>query len=125
MHEIYELGYFGNVWIRQNHLEKEGDFYKGHEHKFDHVTLLSKGSVRVEVEGKPPKVFVAPTFIIMRKELQHKMVSVEDDTVYYCIFALRDIDGEVVGDIYGPQHDPLSHSGVEDGYWEKQKKLDI
>ncbi len=105
MKEI-QLGYFGNIWVKQHIHESEGDSYGGHKHTFDHVTLLSAGRVRVEVEGSPPKEFSAPTFIVIRKEHEHKITSLEADTVYYCVFALRDLDGEV-GDIYGPQHDPL------------------
>jgi len=78
----------------------------------------------VEVEGKDPKEFVAPTFIVIKKELIHKMTALEDDTVYYCVFALRDVDGEVVGDIYGPQHDPLCAWYAPDDHWEKKKQIE-
>ena len=118
-----ELGYFGNIWVRQNMLTK-GQSHPGHVHYFDHVTLLAKGSVRVEVEGKEPKEFKAPTFIVIKKELIHKMIGLEDDTVYYCVFALRDVNGEVVGDIYGAQHDPLCASDAPDDYWEDKKKIE-
>ena len=37
----------------------------------------------------------------------HKFTALEDNTVWYCVFALRDLDGEVT-DIYGPEHNPLS-----------------
>lgn len=118
-----DLGYFGNIWVRQNHLLKDGDNGGGHEHNFDHVTLLCKGKVRVEVENNAPKEFTAPTFIVIRKEHKHKITALEDDTIYYCVFALRNIDGEIVDDIYGNQHDPISSLPVEDGYWEKVNKI--
>lgn len=121
--ENIELGYFGNIWVRQNMLSK-GEEAPGHEHYFDHVTLLAKGSVRVEVEGKEPKEFKSPTFIVIKKELIHKMTALEDDTVYYCVFALRNVNGEVVDDIYGPQHDPLCAWYAPDGYWENKKKIE-
>lgn len=122
--ENIELGYFGNIWVRQNVLNKN-DEAPGHTHYFDHVTLLAKGKVLVEVEGKPPKEFTAPTFIVIRKELIHKMTALEEDTVYYCVFALRDANGEVVDDIYGAQHDPLCAWYAPDDYWEEKKKLEI
>jgi hypothetical protein len=43
--------------------------------------------------------FVAPTYIVIKKQHRHQIVALEDDTVFYCIFAMRDIDGEVT-DIY-------------------------
>ena len=120
---MIDLGYFGNIWVRQNRLLKNGDNGGGHEHAFDHVTLLCKGKVKVEIEGNEPKEFTAPTFIVIRKEHKHKITALEDDTIYYCVFALRNIDGEIVDDIYGNQHDPISSSPVEDGYWEKVKQI--
>lgn len=114
-----ELGWFGNIWVRQNVLANLGDSYDSHVHKFDHVTLLAKGKVCVQIQGCEPKEFVAPTFIVIRKEHKHQITALENDTIYYCVFALRDLNGDVVEDIYGVQHDPMSASSVEDDYWKK------
>jgi hypothetical protein len=119
-----ELGYFGNIWVKQNVLELAGETHGGHEHKFDHVTLLVSGKVSVEIEGHEPKQFTAPTFIVIRKEHQHKITAVEDGTVYYCVYALRNMDGEPIEDIYGEQHDPESASARDDGYWGKVNRID-
>lgn len=100
------MGFFGNIWVRQHEL-KNGERYDGHKHHFDHVTLLARGTVKVEVEGRS-KQFTAPTFIIIRKERQHQITALSDDVLYYCVFALRDLDGEVV-EIYSQGHDPLSN----------------
>jgi hypothetical protein len=101
-----ELGFFGNIWVRQNVMNKAGDFVPGHKHHFDHVSLLTKGSVSVSVEGHEPKEFKAPTFIVIRKDHQHTLTALEDDTHWYCVFALRDLDGEVI-EHYEGKHDPL------------------
>jgi len=103
-----EMGYFGNIWVRQNELEKSGEFHDGHKHYFDHVTLLVKGKVQVQVEGHDAKEFTAPTFIIIKKELEHKITALTDDVVYYCVFALRDNDGNVVDEMFADHHNPLS-----------------
>ena len=103
-----ELGYFGNIWVRQNTMEKTGTSHPGHKHHFDHVTLLTKGKVKVEVDGQPEKEFVAPTFIVIRKELEHKITALTDDVLYYCVFALRNLDGDVIDPMYEEKHDPLS-----------------
>lgn len=107
-----ELGYFGNIWVRQNTIEKAGESFPGHKHKFDHVTLLVKGSIEVEVEGHPAKQFTAPTFVIIRKEHEHKVTSLTDDVIYYCVFALRNLDGEVIEDMAGAEVDPMSAAPV-------------
>lgn len=108
-----ELGYFGNIWVRQHMFETVGESHPGHKHKFDHVTLLTQGKVSVEIEGYQPKEFEAPTFIIIRKEHNHKITALEDKTIYYCVFALRDLDGEVVDDVYGGRHDPMSANKID------------
>jgi len=122
--KTFELGYFGNIWVKQNVLELAGEAFNGHEHKFDHVTLLVSGKVSVELEGSDTKEFTAPTFIVIRKEHRHKITALADGTVYYCVYALRDIDGEVM-EIFGPQHDPESASARNEGYWEKVKALEL
>lgn len=103
----HELGYFGNIWVRQNVLSKAGNTFGGHKHHFDHVSLLTKGSVTVKVNGSEPKNFIAPTFIIIRKDHEHEFIALEDGVNWYCVFALRDLDGNIT-DIYGENHDPLS-----------------
>ncbi|CAB4132922.1 hypothetical protein UFOVP140_5 [uncultured Caudovirales phage] len=107
-----DLGFFGNIWVRQNVLNNKGDSIPGHKHHFDHVSLLTKGSVSVEVEGYEPQVFNAPTFIIIKKEHEHKFIALENNSQWYCVFALRKLDGEIleegVDEIYGPQNDPTN-----------------
>ena len=122
--KAFDLGFFGNIWVKQNVLELAGEAHDGHEHKFDHITLLTSGKVIVEIEGHAAKEFTAPTFIVIRKERSHKIIAAEDGTVYYCIYALRDMDGKVM-EIFGPQHDPESASAVNAGYWEKDKELEL
>lgn len=119
-----DLGFFGNIWVRQNVLNKAGESQSGHRHYFDHVTMLVKGKVLIQVEDEEPKEFTAPTFIVIRKENKHQIIALEDDVIYYCVFALRDLDGEPIEDIYGEQHDPKSSKGCPDDYWEKKKQIE-
>lgn len=109
-----EVGYFGNVWVRQNYIPRANTAVPGHTHHFDHVTLLVRGKVEVTIEGHEPKKFTAPTFIVVHKDLHHEFKSLEDDTLYYCIFALRDHEGNVM-DHYDPKHDPRSYGRLADG----------
>jgi hypothetical protein len=108
-----EMGFFGNIWVRQNWLAQKGDDNGGgHTHHFDHVTLLAQGRVKVEVEGFEPKVFIAPTFIVIKKEHKHRFTALEDKTLYYCVFALRDVDGEVT-DFYSGDNSPYGSADSE------------
>lgn len=118
------LGYYGNVWVRQNNLHGVGAKNRGHKHKFDHVSLLTEGTVRVTIEGGEAKEFTAPTFIIIRKEHNHWFEAVTDKVTWYCVFALRDFEGEVIENMYGPEHDPSATERVPDDYWERMENLE-
>jgi len=112
-----ELGFIGNIWVRQNYLELAGDKVGGHIHFFDHVSLLAKGSVEVFIDGQNPRQFKAPTFIVIRKNHKHEIVALEDDTSWYCVFAARDIDGSI-NDIVNKENDPWFTYGAPDDFWE-------
>ena len=107
--ETDELGYFGNIWIRKHLFNKKGDHIEGHKHYFDHVSLLVKGSVTVQIPGEEKRTFHAPTFIAIRKDTEHAIVAEQDDTVWYCVFAIRNPMGEVIDDeqdIISAMNDP-------------------
>jgi hypothetical protein len=98
-----QMSLISNVWIKLMNFEKAGDFNPGHSHVFDHPTLLVKGSVKVEVDGKET-VFTAPHIIFIRKEKEHTITALEDDTVAACIHAIR--DGDAIEDIVDPSMIP-------------------
>lgn len=85
------LGCVANLWSRQMHFKKAGDIEHGHTHQFDHLTLLARGSLTVKVNGKVSH-FAAPHMIYIQKDCEHELVALEDDTVAYCIHALRTPD---------------------------------
>jgi len=120
----HELGYIGNIWVRQNVLEKAGDVSMGHKHLFDHVTLLARGKVEVLVDGYAPREFESPAFITIKKEYAHKFTALTDDVLWYCVFAIRDIDGQVT-DIIPESSLPYFINNVADDYWEKKQKLEM
>ena len=92
-----------NLWIRQMHFLKAGDKNEGHVHNFDHVTMLSRGSVKVHVEDEAT-IFHAPHLIFVAKGKSHYVEALEDDTVAACVHALR--TGEREEDILDPSMIP-------------------
>ena len=93
-----QLGKVANLFSRQMHFKRAGDIEHGHKHSFDHLTLLAAGSLRVTLEGKVTD-FKAPHMIYIHKDKEHELVALEDNTVAYCIHALR---GKDDGDILDP-----------------------
>jgi quercetin dioxygenase-like cupin family protein len=93
------IGCVANLYSRMMHFEKAGDIERGHTHPFDHLTLLASGKLQVKVDDKIT-VFTAPHMIYIHKDKNHELVALEDNTVAYCIHALR--DGNGVDDILDP-----------------------
>lgn len=93
---VVHLGCVANLFSRMMHFEKAGDVEIGHTHQFDHLTLLAKGKLKVTVDGVMSE-FVAPQMIYIHKDKMHELVALVDDTVAYCIHALRDKEtGEIL-----------------------------
>jgi len=96
------IGCVSNLFSRMMHFKKAGDTEAGHSHQFDHLTLLAKGRLKVTVDGVSTD-FTAPHMIFIKKEKIHALEALTDETVAYCIHALRDKD---TGDILDPSMIP-------------------
>lgn len=83
------IGCVANLFSRMMHFKKAGDVEIGHTHQFDHLTLLASGKLKVTVEGVSTE-FTAPHMIYIHKDKVHELEAMEDETVAYCIHALRD-----------------------------------
>jgi quercetin dioxygenase-like cupin family protein len=92
---IVKLGYVGNIYSRMMNFEKAGDIEIGHTHDFDHLTLLASGSLKITVDGIDT-IFEAPHMIWIKKDKNHELVALKDNTVAYCIHAMRDSEGEII-----------------------------
>lgn len=99
---LVDLGEFGNLYVRGQRFAAAGDVHEGHRHCFDHVTFVASGAIRIEwrdaeTRGVSERV-EAPAFWPIPRDRWHRITALEPDTVTWCVFALRDADGEVVDD---------------------------
>lgn len=92
---IVHIGCVANLYSRMMHFRKAGDIEHGHTHQFDHLTLLAKGRLQVTVEGVTTE-FTAPHMLYIRADKNHELVALTDDTVAYCIHALRTHEGDII-----------------------------
>ena len=90
-----KIGCVANLYSRMMHFKKAGDVEVGHTHHFDHLTLLAKGRLKVTVEGKTTE-FTAPQMLYIHADKVHELVALTDDTVAYCIHALRTNEGDII-----------------------------
>lgn len=96
---IEQLLIVDNVFVKMMHLRESGDIIKGHAHTFDHITLLSSGSVLMEHDNGC-NTFKAPQLIVTPKGITHKFTALEDNTLICCVHAIR--DGDEVDDVAHP-----------------------
>ena len=89
------IGCVANLWSKMMHFKNAGDTEQGHSHKFDHLTLLTLGSLQVIVDGIFSE-FKAPQMIYIKAGKIHELVALEDNTIAYCIHALRDDEGTIL-----------------------------
>jgi hypothetical protein len=85
-----------NVFVKMIPLPGVGSTVDGHAHTFDHITLLSKGSVLMEHDNGQ-KTYSAPCLIVTPKGIVHKFTALEKDTLLCCVHAIR--DGDDVDDV--------------------------
>lgn len=107
-----QLSCVSNIFVRMMHFKHAGDVECGHSHPFDHVSMLARGKIKITV-GEHEKEFMAPQMIFIKKDMEHQLVALEDDTTVLCIHAIR--DGEAVGDIIDPESCiiPPGNEGIE------------
>lgn len=106
---VITIGCVANLFSRMMHFQKTGDIERGHTHCFDHLTLLASGKLKVIVDSVESE-FIAPHMIYIRKDKHHELIALEDNTIAYCIHALRDGDG--VDDIIDPAMIPSGQNGL-------------
>lgn len=106
---MLELGpkiYFSSidgVFVKQMHFETVGSTMHGHKHTHNHLTLLAHGKLKVTVNGEVTE-FTAPHLIFIHKDNHHELVALEENTVAYCVHAIRDKDtGDIIDDVIVPR----------------------
>lgn len=104
----------GNIFVRTGGPMKKGEVVRTHCHNFDHVTYIPHGAALIEQMTPPDgddegRVLQAVTksaaegrnFVLIKAECWHRITALEDGTIYHCIFAHRNPQGDVVQEYDG------------------------
>ena len=91
----------GNIFIRPTVFQKAGEKINGHEHQFDHTSIVFTGSVRVkavfpETGKEVTQEFHAPAHFLVKANVKHEITALEDGTIFWCVYAHRTPQGDVV-----------------------------
>lgn len=89
----------GNIFIRPTIMPRAGLVCDGHTHNFDHTTIVFRGAVHVKVTREDATVerdFHAPAHFLVTADAKHEITSLEDDTEFWCVYAHRTPQGDVI-----------------------------
>jgi hypothetical protein len=91
-----DVKFVDNVFVKMIPLNNVGDKVHGHAHVFDHITLLSVGSVRMKHDNGED-TYTAPCLIVTPRGIKHEFTSLADFSLLCCIHAVR--EGDDVDDV--------------------------
>lgn len=104
-----EFSIIGPIGTRDFVLDKICEESVGHEHNYDHITLVIRGRLRIKysytendklVEGES-RDYSQGEKILIKANVRHTVKALEDNTLYTCIFSHRDFDGLVTQNYLG------------------------
>lgn len=78
----------GGTYAKEWKASRIGESIEQHEHNYDHLSYLARGSVYVEVEGQADAVYHAPIGLTILAGKKHKITAGTDDVVWLCIHAI-------------------------------------
>jgi len=94
-----DLKIVDNVFVKMMHLYWPGDKVVGHAHTFDHITLLTKGTVLMKANDVV-KEHTGPKLIVTPKGVVHEFEAITPDCLLCCVHAIR--NGDTVETIAPP-----------------------
>jgi hypothetical protein len=92
-----KIGCASNIYIRSMTFHNIEDIETGVITDFDHIALLSSGSVEITVKDIITS-FDAPHMILIKRGLDHKFKALEANTVIHQIHTIRETSSDNVLD---------------------------
>ena len=101
-----------NIFFKMMCFKDRGDCNNGHKHTYDHLTVLSAGSILAVCDGKVG-CFRAPHLFLTPKGKVHQFIALEENTLVTCVHALRDpvVSDEIITPDFHPRE--VCHRGVQ------------
>lgn len=87
--DIWEMVCVDGVFIKQMHLKRAHTLVPQHSHEYPHSSLLAAGAVSVWCDGHRLGDYRAPHVIYIKEHCKHTFMSLEPNTVIYCIHNLH------------------------------------
>jgi hypothetical protein len=80
-----EIKMADGIFIKSHHAKLAWTWMPQHSHTYDHTSMIARGAVRVWRDGWLMGDFIAPKGLLIEAGTKHMFVTLEDDTIIYCI----------------------------------------
>ena len=84
-----EIKMADGIFVKSTLIPEAGTILPQHAHSFDHLSMIASGAVRVWQDGELLGDFSAPVGILIKARAKHKFLSLENNTLIYCIHNLH------------------------------------
>lgn len=95
-----EIKLTDDLFVKTATVADAGTIIPTHAHKYDHITLLAYGSMRVQSGDKFLGDFTGPTGILIKAGVKHMFMTLTPGVVFACIHALRGTDGVEIDELH-------------------------
>jgi hypothetical protein len=97
--EVISHNFIAGVYAKQMVIP-DGYHVLTHKHCFDHMSILAQGCAIVECDGVQ-EVYYAPAVIDIKAHVEHEIIAVNGDCVWFCIHhvAKEDYDESTIDEV--------------------------
>lgn len=96
MEPLIRHNFADGLYAKETHIPAGLKLAK-HTHKFTHLSILARGSVRVRA-GENSSIYAAPTCIEIKAGIEHEVEALTD-AVWYCIHAIDETDETKIDEV--------------------------
>lgn len=87
-----EIKLTDDLFVKTATVADAGTIIPTHSHRWDHITLLAYGSMRVMADGDLLGDFTGPVGILIKAGVKHMFLTTSPGVVFACIHAVRGAD---------------------------------
>jgi quercetin dioxygenase-like cupin family protein len=88
-----EIKMLDGIFVKSMVTKRAGTLIPQHSHAFDHVTVLVRGHVHVQVDDRFLGIYRAPAGIIIKAGQKHLFTTLTNDTLMLCVHDIGTAEG--------------------------------
>src|SRR3954463_14017809 len=104
-----EIKLTDDLFIKTAVVADAGTIIPAHAHRYDHVTLLAYGSMRITADDEMLGDYTGPVGILIRRGVKHTMTTLTPGVVFACIHVLHGTDDVEIDELHEHDPSPMAH----------------